>query len=536
MSVSRAGACVSDSDASAHAACSACGGAGGSSFLSAASSAPSLEAHLLWCVRPGSAGVSSTAAWSSAHGLDVCAVEGAARSMEAERLLTGMLKPVVRETLALTAEGSAVLAAGASPEARLVRGMGDAPVDEAALGAGWPADVFALAKGRAMKRRWLARAPGAAGLYSRAVAPDALEDELVAQLAAVAAGGALDAKAAKELLSRSLAAAAKTVTYGLAAGAAWAPSRPKLAAELTKDMLDSGEWAGAAFKDYNLDAAGRDAGGGRLHALMKVRSEFRCILLEMGFQEMPTNRFVESSFWNFDALFQPQSHPSRDMHDTFFIKGAAAGLGVPDDYVARVKAVHEAGGYGSTGYGAEWKLDEALKSVLRTHTTAVSARMLFAAATAPGGFKPVRYFSIDRVFRNEALDATHLAEFHQVEGVVADYDLSLGDLLGVIAEFFRRIGIDDIRFKPAFNPYTEPSMEIFGYHPDLKKWTEIGNSGIFRPEMLRPMGLPDGVRVIAWGLSLERPTMIKYRVKNIRELFGHRSNMDMAKNAPLTRF
>jgi phenylalanyl-tRNA synthetase alpha chain len=65
-------------------------------------------------------------------------------------------------------------------------------------------------------------------------------------------------------------------------------------------------------------------------------------------------------------------------------------------------------------------------------------------------------------------------------------------------------------------------MEIFGYHPDLKKWTEIGNSGMFRPEMLRPLGLPEGVRVIAWGLALERPTMIKFRVKDIRELFGHR--------------
>lgn len=163
------------------------------------------------------------------------------------------------------------------------------------------------------------------------------------------------------------------------------------------------------------------------------------------------------------------------MHDTFFIKAPATSLGVPDDYVARVKAVHEHGGYGSAGYGCAWQLDEALKSVLRTHTTAVSARMLYALANAPGGFKPTRYFSIDRVFRNEALDATHLAEFHQVEGVIADYGLSLGDLLGVIAEFFRRIGIENIRFKPAFNPYTEPSMEIFGYHPDLKKWTEIGN-------------------------------------------------------------
>lgn len=124
----------------------------------------------------------------------------------------------------------------------------------------------------------------------------------------------------------------------------------------------------------------------------------------------------------------------------------------------------------------------------------------------------------------------------QVEGVVADYDLSLGDLIGVIAEFFRRIGITELRFKPAYNPYTEPSMEVFGYHPDLKKWTEIGNSGIFRPEMLRPMGLPENVRVIAWGLSLERPTMIKHRIKNIRDLFGHKVKFDMSRSAPIVRF
>lgn len=154
----------------------------------------------------------------------------------------------------------------------------------------------------------------------------------------------------------------------------------------------------------------------------------------------------------------------------------------------------------------------------------------------PGGFRPARYFSIDRVFRNEALDATHLAEFHQVEGLIADYDLSMRDLIGTIAEFFRRIGIEKLRFKPAYNPYTEPSMEIFGYHPDLKKWTEIGNSGIFRPEMLAPMGLPPNVRVIAWGLSLERPTMIKYRVRNIRDLCGHKVPVAAVKNTPIVRY
>lgn len=121
-----------------------------------------------------------------------------------------------------------------------------------------------------------------------------------------------------------------------------------------------------------------------------------------------------------------------------------------------------------------------------------------------GEFKPVKYFSIDRVFRNETLDATHLAEFHQIEGVVANYNLTLGDLIGTLYEFFKKLGITQLKFKPAYNPYTEPSMEIFCYHEGLKKWIEIGNSGMFRPEMLLPMGLPEDVNVIAWGLSLER--------------------------------
>jgi len=337
------------------------------------------------------------------------------------------------------------------------------------------------------------------------------------------------------LKKRKLVSLVKRNSFAVTRGEHYAPNRVKKAADLTKEMLDSGAWKTTPFKPYNFLTVGEKVGGGYLHPLLKVRAEFRKILMQMGFQEMPTNKWVESSFWNFDSLFQPQSHP-RDAHDTFFIKEPAATVSVPEDYYERVKEMHEKGGSGSIGYRYDFKREEAFKNLLRTHTTAVSSQMLYKLANQPGGFKPARYFSIDRVFRNETMDATHLCEFHQVEGLVADYNLSLGDLIGTIETFFKKIGITQLRFKPAFNPYTEPSMEIFGYHPDLKKWTEIGNSGMFRPEMLAPMGLPENVRVIAWGLSLERPTMIKYRIKNIRDLFGHKVEMARTRTAPICRF
>ena len=150
-----------------------------------------------------------------------------------------------------------------------------------------------------------------------------------------------------------------------------------------------------------------------------------------------------------------------------------------------------------------------------------------------GKFTPKKYFSIDRVFRNETLDSTHLCEFFQIEGVVADYNLGLGHLIGTIEGFFSKFGIKKLRFKPAYNPYTEPSMEIFSYHEKLKRWVEIGNSGIFRPEMLLPMGLPSDVSVIAWGLSLERPTMIYYGLSSIKDLSGEEVQLRETKNASI---
>ena len=180
------------------------------------------------------------------------------------------------------------------------------------------------------------------------------------------------------------------------------------------------------------------------------------------------------------------------------------------------------------GWRYKFSEQETLKNILRTHTTAVSSKMLFKLAEEyqkTGVFTPKKYFSIDRVFRNETLDATHLCEFHQIEGLVADYNLGLGHLIGTIEDFFFKFGVKKLRFKPAYNPYTEPSMEIYSYHEGLKKWVEIGNSGIFRPEMLAPMRLPENVSVIAWGLSLERPAMIHYKYEHIEQLFGRKVNI-----------
>lgn len=301
--------------------------------------------------------------------------------------------------------------------------------------------------------------------------------------------------------------------------------------ELTADMISN--YKGEVFKKYNFESTGNIPVSGALHPLMKIKEEFKKIFLEMGFNEMKTDRYVESSFWNFDSLFQPQNHPSRDAHDTFFIKNPAVTTNFAGEYFEKVKKIHEEGGYGSTGYQCPWDVKEAGKNILRTHTTAISARYLESMAK---DFQPIKLFSIDKVFRNESIDATHLAEFHQVEGLIAGYDLGLGDLIGMLKTFFSRLGMTNIKFKPAFNPYTEPSMEVFGYHEGLGKWIEIGNSGIFRPEMLRPMGYSEDVVVIAWGLSLERPAMIKYGLKNIRDLVGHKVDIDFIKKSEFIYF
>ncbi|GAU11740.1 hypothetical protein TSUD_74910 [Trifolium subterraneum] len=347
-----------------------------------------------------------------------------------------------------------------------------------------------------------------------------VEDRVKDLLLQIQQGQSIGSDDIKALKARKLIVPQTWKGYSVKKGPNYAPKRKKVVTDLTRENLQSGEWKEVEFKEYNYSAKGQPLEGGSLHPLLKVRSQMKQIFLCMG-------------FWNFDALFQPQQHPARDSHDTFFLETPSTTKELPEDYVQRVKQIHESGGYESRGYGYDWKREEANKNLLRTHTTAVSSRMLYQLAQKP--FSPKKYFSIDRVFRNEAVDRTHLAEFHQIEGLVCDRNLSLKDLMGVLHDFFKHLGMTKLKFKPAFNPYTEPSMEIFSYHEGFKKWVEVGNSGMFRPEMLRPMGLPEDVQVIAWGLSLERPTMIMYGIDNIRDLFGHKVDLGLIKKNSICR-
>ncbi|KAG7925196.1 hypothetical protein KL925_004673 [Ogataea polymorpha] len=462
--------------------------------------------------------------------VDTAAMQAALMSLAARNMVE--YKTHESDKWTLTAEAKDIVAHG-SHEYRLLQKVTDA-LDGLKI-----SDVDSVmgsngkvAQGRAFKNGWIAKEGDK--LVAKVAAGSQVQDATAEQLKGIEKTGTLaNKKDLAELKKRKLITQSKVFTYSVSKGAEFALEIKQLETDITSDMVVSGSWSKAEFKPYNFDSQGVMPSAGALHPLNKVREEFRQIFFSMGFSEMPSNQYVESGFWNFDTLFVPQQHPARDLQDTFYLKDPATAKEPQDkEYWENVKTVHQDGAYGSIGYRYPWKGEESLRTVLRTHTTAISSQMLKRLAADP---KPTRLFSIDRVFRNEAVDATHLAEFHQVEGVFADYNLTLGDLIGFMQQFFDKMGVHDLRFKPTYNPYTEPSLEIYAWHNGLGKWVEIGNSGMFRPEMLEAMGLPKDMRVLGWGLSLERPTMIKYAVSNIRELLGHKVDLDFIENNPAAR-
>ncbi|KAJ2705836.1 Phenylalanyl-tRNA synthetase, beta subunit, cytoplasmic [Coemansia sp. IMI 203386] len=452
---------------------------------------------------------------------------GALKSLESQEKVT--YETITSEVWSIEPEGQDQLKNG-SYEARIYDAVpaGEQGISIADLNAKF-GKMANLGMGKGFQNKWIKK--NGANVV-RLV--DSIVDQVKADLQTiVATNGNPSAEVIKNLKKRAgLIKLTKTLSYKVSKGASFSTELKKQATDLTVEMLQSGAWKNSEFKKFNFDSLGINPNGGHLHPLMKVREEFRQIFFEMGFEEMPTNNFVDSSFWNFDALFVPQQHAARDLQDTFYLLDPATTDDLPA-FWETVKDVHEKGGYGSIGYRYKWSADEAKKLVLRTHTTAVSSSVLHKLAQEP--YKPAKFFSIDRVYRNEEVDATHLAEFHQVEGVIADKNMSLGSLIAFLDIFFKKMGITNLRFKPTYNPYTEPSMEIFSWHDGFKKWVEIGNSGMFRPEMLRSLGLEDGVQVAGFGLSLERPTMIKYGVDNIRSLVGHKVDLGMVQTNPACR-
>ena len=285
---------------------------------------------------------------------------------------------------------------------------------------------------------------------------------------------------------------------------------------ISHSMLKAGSWKGKKFRHYDIKINVPSISGAKRHFVKQSMDYIKKVWLELGFKEME-GTMIQSAFWDLDSLFVPQDHPARAMQDSFYIKDPAEAK-IPADIKKRVKAVHETGANtGSRGWGGKWSEKEAAQNMLRTHTTVLSARTI---ASLKKEQLPVKFFSVNKVYRNEALNWKHLFELHQVEGIVVDPNATLKHLKGYLKEFYNKLGFEKVRMRPAHFPYTEPSLEIDVFHPEKKQWVELGGAGIFRPEVVKTL-LGIDIPVLAWGQGLERGIMSYYEFKDIRHLYNN---------------
>ena len=281
---------------------------------------------------------------------------------------------------------------------------------------------------------------------------------------------------------------------------------------LTPEMIKNSSWKGKKFRRYDIISPVPKVHGGKKHFVNQTIEYGRRVWSEMGFKEMSGN-LIQSSFWNFDALFTAQDHPVREMQDTFFIDKE---IELPDKKIVKsVKESHESGLDNSKGWRYSWDENTSKKAVLRTHTTCLSAQTL---AQLDVKQLPAKFFAIGKCFRNETVDWSHGFEFNQTEGIVVDKDVNFCHLLGYLKEFFAKMGFEKVRFRPAYFPYTEPSVEIDIFHPEKKVWLELGGAGIFRPEVVIPL-LGENIPVLAWGPGFDRILMDYYEIKDLREMY-----------------
>jgi len=291
--------------------------------------------------------------------------------------------------------------------------------------------------------------------------------------------------------------------------------------QITPELLQGEDWRQADFKSYDVNLEAPTPHGGRAHPMQALIERIRSIFLEMGFDEIDGD-FVQTAGWNMDALFIPQDHPAREMQDTFYLTNPEK-IPIEKKYLDDWTLIHEHGGQtGSSGWGGQFSNEESQKGLLRTHTTVNTIRYL---AETPD--VPCRVFGIGRVFRKETLDRTHLPEFHQIEGIIMEPGASLPMLVTTLKTFYEKMGYPEVRVRPAYFPYTEPSLEV-----EVKwrgEWLELGGAGIFRPEVTEPLGCK--WPVCAWGMGLERLAMLVLGLDDIRQLYI--SDLEWLRNQPL---
>jgi phenylalanyl-tRNA synthetase alpha chain len=287
--------------------------------------------------------------------------------------------------------------------------------------------------------------------------------------------------------------------------------------QLTPEILQNGSWRGARFQRYDVALPVPGVYPGKRHFLSQVIDFIRRFWVELGFKEM-TGEHVELGFWNFDALFQPQDHPARDLADTFYMRTPYKGRLPDPEMVERVKLTHENGWTtGSTGWEYDWDPEFAARNCLRTHTTSLSVNQI--AKLTPDDL-PAKFFSVGRVFRNETIDWNHLAEFYQTDGIVIGEGVTFRNMQGYLKAYMEGLGAKRFRFRPGYFPYTEMSMEAEVWIEERGEWMELFGAGMFRPEVVKPLIGMD-VPVLAWGPGFERLVMLSYKIDSIRQLYSN---------------
>jgi phenylalanyl-tRNA synthetase alpha chain len=282
---------------------------------------------------------------------------------------------------------------------------------------------------------------------------------------------------------------------------------------LTRELIITGKWKEVKLRPYDVKAFVPKVYPGRKHPYQQIIDDLKNILIGLGFEEVYGSP-IEINFWNCDALFMPSDHPARGIHDIFYLKKPNKGIVKNVKCWKKVGKTHLNGWKtGSKGWGS-WDSELALRLILRSQTTAVSARYLSNLKIEN---IPKKIFTIDRVYRPDPIDATHLPEFNQCEGIVVAKNVNLRNLIGYMKAICEGLGIKEVKFQPAFFPFTEPSVVGYVKHEKLG-WIEALPGGIFRPEVTLPLGI--NVPVLAWGLGIDRLAMIVLGVDDIRTLFS----------------